>query len=76
MISWKWRYSLTVLATIFMVANGVMTLVALDCWTERLHGVEPDSAITAYCAEHYDNEWMANHFQTMTVDPNSPARVS
>ena len=75
-IPWKWRYSLTAVATAFMVANGVMTLVTLDCWSERLHGVEPESAITVYCAEHYDDEWMANHFQTMTIDAGDSARVS
>ena len=75
-IPWRWRYSLTVAATVFMVANGVMTLVALDCWTERLKGMEPESAITVYCAERYDNDWMANRFQTMTIDTGDSARVS
>lgn len=75
LIPWKWRYSVTVLATAFMVTNGVMTLVALDCWAERLAGMEPDNAITRYCAEHYDDEWMADRFQSMSIDPDSTARV-
>lgn len=75
MIPWKWRYSITAVVTAFMVANGVMTLVALDCWSERLAGMEPDNAITEFCARHYDNDWMANHFQTMDIDPGGTARV-
>lgn len=75
MIPWKWRYSITAVATAFMVANGVMTLVALDCWSERLAGMEPDNAITEFCARHYDDDWMANHFQTMDIDPGGTARV-
>lgn len=75
MIPWKWRYGITALATAFMVANGVMTLVALDCWSERLAGMEPDNAITEFCARHYDDDWMANHFQSMSIDPGGTARV-
>lgn len=75
MIPWKWRYSITALATAFMVANGIMTLVALDCWSERLAGMEPDNAITEFCATHYDDDWMAKHFQSMSIDPEDTARV-
>ncbi|MBR5259721.1 MAG: putative ABC transporter permease [Eggerthellaceae bacterium] len=75
MIPWKWRYSITTIAAAFMICNGVMTLVALDCWAERLAGVEPDNAITRYCANHYDDEWMEHRFQSMTINPEETARV-
>lgn len=75
MIPWKWRYSITAVAASLMIFNGAMTLIALDCWAERLAGVEPDNAITTYCAEHFDNEWMENRFQTMTINPEGTARV-
>lgn len=75
MIPWKWRYSITAIAAAFMIFNGVMTLISLDCWAERLAGVEPDNAIARYCAEHYDNEWMEDRFQSMTINPEGTARV-
>lgn len=75
LIPWKWRYSVTAVAAALMIFDAAMTLVTLDCWVERVSGVEPDNAITLYCAEHYDDEWMAHHFQTMSIDPSSSARV-
>ena len=75
MIPWKWRYSITTVAAALMIFNGAMTLIALDCWAERLAGVEPDNAITRYCAEHFDDEWMTNRFQTMTINPEDTVRV-
>lgn len=75
LIPWKWRYSITAVAAALMIFDAAMTLVTLDCWVERLSGVEPDNAITLFCADHYDNEWMAHHFQTMSIDPSSSVRV-
>ncbi len=75
MIPWKWRYSITSVAAALMIFNGVMTLIALDCWAERLAGVEPDNAVTVYCAEHFDDDWMENRFQSMTINPDGTARV-
>ena len=56
------------------ISSGAMTLIALDCWAERLSGIEPDGAVTLWCAEHCDDEWMANRFQTMSIDPSGTAR--
>ena len=75
LIPWKWRYSITSVAAALMIFNGVMTLIALDCWAERLAGVEPDNAVTVYCAEHFDDDWMENRFQSMTINPDGTARV-
>lgn len=75
LIPWKWRYSVTTVCAALMLLDAGMTLVTLDCWYERLAGLEPDNAITEFCAEHYDNDWMQNHFQTMTVNPDNAARA-
>ncbi len=75
MIPWKWRYTVTAVAAAFMLADGFMTLFALDCWYSRLAGAEPDNALAWFCAEHYDNEWMANHFQSMSIDPSMSTRA-
>lgn len=74
LIPWRMRYGLTTVCALLMVANGVLTLLTLDCWYERMSGIEPSTAIEMYCAEHYDNEYMQNRFQSMTITPDDSAR--
>lgn len=76
LIPWKWRYSLTSLCAALMIFNGAMTLVALDCWYSRLAGLSPDNALMQFCAEHFDNEWMTDRFQSMSIDPSNSTRTS
>ena len=68
-IPWKARYTVTTVCAALMIANGVMTLQALDCWYERLSGKAPETPITQFYDEHFDNDWMANRFQSMTITP-------
>ena len=75
LIPWKMRYSLTTVVTILMLVNGVMTLQSLDCWFCRESGLAPNSPIEEFYAEHFDNEYMAHRFQTMTIHPDSSGRV-
>lgn len=74
-IPWNWRYAVTSVCAVLMIANGVMTLVALDCWYGRMAGKPADSAITQFCAEHYDNEFMKERFQSMSIDPEKATRA-
>lgn len=74
-IPWNWRYSVTTVCAAFMIANGAMTLLSLDCWYQREAGVQPANAIERYCADHFDNEFMAHHFQTMTINPEDSTRA-
>ena len=77
-IPWNWRYGVTVVCAAFMVFNAVMTLAALDCWYQREAGTmdyENPSAIVQFCNEHYDNDFMANRFQSMTMNPDSASRA-
>lgn len=71
----SWRTGLTVVTAIFMVANGVMTLLALDNWFERSAGKQPSNAVQEYFAEHFDNDYMKNRFQSMQMNPNQANRV-
>ncbi len=75
LIPWKMRYSLTTVVTILMLVNGVMTLQSLDCWFCRESGLTPNSPVEEFYAEHFDNEYMAHRFQTMTIHPDSSGRV-
>ncbi len=76
MIPWNWRYGVTTVCAGLMIANGAMTLFALDSWSQREAGPEPANAIERFCAEHYDNEFMAHRFQSMSINPDHATRVS
>lgn len=75
LIPWKMRYSLTTVVTVLMLVNGVMTLQSLDCWFCRESGLAPNSPVEEFYAAHFDNEYMAHRFQTMTIHPDSSGRV-
>ena len=74
-IPWKWRYSLTTMCSALMLVNAMMTLQALDCWFARVSGTNGDSPVEEFYAEHFDNDFMANRFQSMTINPKSSGRV-
>ena len=74
-IPWNWRYAVTTLCAVLMIADGAMTLMALDSWYDRMAGNQPETAIEQFCAEHYDNEFMTERFQSMSIDPDNAARA-
>ena len=74
-IPWKVRYSLTAVCFVLMAVDCVLTLMAVDCWFMRVSGVQPDSPVTHWFATYFDNEYMANRFQTMHLDPSRAGRL-
>ena len=74
-IPWRARYSLTSICAVLMLANCIMTLQALDCWFERESNIAPSSPVEEFYAEHFDNAFMANRFQSMTIHPETTSRV-
>ena len=76
LIPWRWRYSITALCAALMIFDGAMTLVALDCWYSRLAGAAPDNALEQFCAEQFDNQWMENRFESMSIHPDAAHRSS
>ena len=74
-IPWKVRYSLTTVCAVLMVVDIVFTLMALDCWYGRMAGLPQDSPITQWFAMHYGDDFMANRFQTMSIDPSKSGRA-
>ncbi|MDM8275602.1 putative ABC transporter permease [Enorma phocaeensis] len=75
MIPWKMRYSLTTLCALLMMVNAVMTLQSLDCWFERVSGIEPTSPVEEFYAKNFDNSYMEHRFQSMTITPEDSNRV-
>ena len=76
LIPWKWRYSLTSVCAALMIFNAGMTLLALDCWYQREAGDPIQNAIEQFMADHYDNEFMENRFQSMHIDPANSTRTN
>ena len=51
-----------------------MTLQALDNWGARKAGHVPTTPIEKYYAENFNDEYMANRFQSMTINPEKSVR--
>lgn len=75
LIPWKWRYSVTLVCAALMLVNCVMTLQALDNWGARKAGHVPAPGIEQFYAEHFNDDYMANRFQSMTIDPDKSVRA-
>ena len=77
-IPWNWRYAVTAVCTVLMAIDCVMTLAALDCWYQREAGTmdyQDPSAIVQYCNANYDNDFMTNRFQSMSLNPEDASRA-
>ena len=75
MIPWKRRYSATVILTAVMLIDGVMTLQSLDYWYQRVNGTVRNIPVAQFYDKHFDNEYMENRFQSMTMSPKDDTRV-
>ncbi|MBQ9042274.1 MAG: putative ABC transporter permease [Eggerthellaceae bacterium] len=79
LIPWNWRYGITVVCAALMLVDCVLSLAAFDCWYQREAGTmdyEHASAITQFCNDNFDNEFMTNRFQSMTMNPDSASRAN
>lgn len=75
MIPWKRRYSATVILTAVMLIDGVITLQSLDYWHQRVNGTVRNIPVAQFYDKHFDNEYMENRFQSMTMSPKDATRV-
>lgn len=73
-IPWNWRYSVTTVCAVLIAVDCVMSLQALDCWYERLSNDPVDTPIQEFYAKYFDNQFMENRFQSMTINPGSAVR--
>ncbi len=75
-IPWSWRYVVTGVCCCLLLVDGAMTLLALDCWYLREAHVAVQGPIEQFFAIHYDDQFMANRFQTMSLNPADATRVN
>ena len=77
-IPWNWRYVLTAIVASAMLVNVVMTLQSLDCWYMRVSSIDgksqESSNITKFYAAHFNDEYMQNRFESMTIVPDEAVR--
>ncbi len=74
-IPWNWRYTLTSVCAALMVVDCAMTLMSLDRWYQRQTDVAPDNAISQFIDDHFDDDYMANRFQSMSMDTSNTTRT-
>ena len=74
-IPWNWRYTLTSICAVIMIVDCCMTLMSLNRWYQREAGIAPDNAISQFIDDHFDNQYMAERFQSMSIDPGNATRT-
>ena len=57
------------------LVDAVMTLMALDAWYSRMAGIEPDSPVMSFFNTYFNDDFMAERFQTMSLDPGEAGRL-
>ena len=77
-IPWNLRYSLTLIATIFMLIDCIMTLQSLDCWYMRQandpSGIQ-STPISQFYAKNFDDDYMQKRFASMSIDVDAAVRT-
>lgn len=54
----------------FVAVDVVVTLLAFNCWFERLAGAAPETPVQEFFAERFDDGFMEGRFQTMSIYPS------
>ena len=66
---------MTAVCAAFMLVNAVMTVQSIDCWYQRAAGKAPDTPIEEFYAKNFDDAYMANRFQSMTMEADGAVRA-
>ncbi len=74
-IPWKLRYGLTLVVSVLMLVNGLMTLGTLDRWFERSSGVQPQTSVEQFFDDTFPDSWMQARFQSMTMNTGDSSRI-
>ncbi|MEI3229981.1 MAG: putative ABC transporter permease [Gordonibacter pamelaeae] len=76
LIPWNWRYAVTSVCAALMIVDGALTFLSLDCWYQRMAGNPPETAIAEFFDRNFDNEYMQDRFQSMSIDPSNATRAN
>ena len=76
LIPWNLRYTVTTVCAALMIVDCAMTLIALDCWYQREAGDDMgQSALVEFFDTHFDNAYMQERFQSMSINRRSHPRT-
>lgn len=68
------QQTIAVALAVFMAVDIAFTLAAFTCWFDRQAGNPVDSPVQTFFAEHFDDDFMAERFQTMSIYPSLAKR--
>ena len=61
------RVPLTLVCAVFLLADAVLTVIAMDCWYLRKSGVPIQTPWQELCAQWFDDMFMERRFETMSM---------
>lgn len=64
----------TIALATFMVVDMVLTIGAFACWFDRQAGTPAETPVQSFFAEHFDDKFMGERFQTMSIYPSLAKR--
>ncbi len=65
----RMRVPLTAVGAVLLLTDAILTVVALDCWYQRMLGNPISTPWQELCAQHFDDEFMRKRFETMSMWP-------
>ncbi len=74
LIPLRLRVWLTVLSSVAIFADAVLTVITLDCWYLRKLGLPPATPWQEFCATYFDDAFMQGRFETMSMFTSLAAR--
>lgn len=63
------QHTLATALAVFLAVDVAFTIAAFTCWFDRQAGEPADTQFQAFFAEHFDDEFMSERFQTMSIYP-------
>lgn len=61
------RVPATLLLTIVLLADAILTVICLDCWYMRTSGLPVVTPWQKFCAQYFGDEFMQQRFETMSM---------
>ena len=59
----------------FMLVNATMTVLALDCWSQRQAGLPVQTELQQFYAKNFPDEFMQTRFSTMSMSQESALKA-
>lgn len=61
------RVPLTLVLTIVLLTDAILTIICMDCWYLRKMGAPIETPWQEFCAQYFDDEFMQSRFETMSM---------